>query len=70
MLRYTRILLVIKFHDKLILEINNIIHKYRHYMKYTFRYGNETRKRKEKLCYLYILIDGTIQTNLIISSYN
>lgn len=61
---------MIKFHDKLILEINNIIHKYRHYMKYTFRYGNETRKRKEKLCYLYILIDGTIQTNLIISSYN
>lgn len=41
-------------------------------MKYTFRYGNETRERKEKLCsHLYnILIDSIIQTNLIINSYN
>lgn len=44
-------------------------------MKYTFRYGNETRERKKKLCsHLYnILIDGIIQTknkNLIINSYN
>lgn len=41
-------------------------------MIYTFRYGNETRERKEKLCsHLYnILIDGIIQTNLIINSYN
>lgn len=70
---------MIKLHDKLILKINNIIRTlnidiiWNTLLDMKLEYEtNETRERKEKLCsHLYnILIDGIIQTNLIINSYN